>query len=67
MHHLAGLSEQLGWEGSLEEFGKRLCNVAVTLCELHWRALEQEQRRLQLLQLVSKGASGHVCLCVSVE
>jgi hypothetical protein len=51
-----GLKDELGFDGSLEEFGRRLASIAVNLGDTHYRALAGEERRMGLLQLVCKQA-----------
>jgi len=43
----------------LEEFGRRLAAVVVTLADTHFRALASDDRRMGLLQLVGPAASSH--------
>lgn len=50
----AALSRELGYEGGLEEFGRRVAGVAICLAENHGKALEHAGCRLQMLQLVSR-------------
>jgi len=46
----AGLSKELDYGGSLEEFGKRLCTTLVGLGDGHFQCLATDERRLQYLQ-----------------
>ncbi|GAX73215.1 hypothetical protein CEUSTIGMA_g668.t1 [Chlamydomonas eustigma] len=46
------LSSDLDHEGSLEEFGQKLCSVLVGLGEVHFKCLSGENRRNMFLQQV---------------
>ena len=47
------MAKELDYEGGLEDFGKRVVQIAVGIADSHFRALASEDRRMGLLQLVS--------------